>query len=388
MARSDAVWSPPSGGALAMSSYYLLCVGVAALTLYGENLSTPSSHVRLAVTVGWLVVTLAYAWRPVRGLALVLAWAAAVYVARTPPAQDGFLMLTLGMGGAIVSAGWIKTFVVAAAGTTLVALWYPDWNVTLGEAGTVLINLVWPMVLGYAYHLNRMVSQAQRDTIAKLEEANRELARYAAEADEVAELRTRTAMARDLHDTLGHSLSAVTIELEAVRRLVRRAPDEAVVAAASAQSVARQAMADLRDFVGGLRQESDRPSQSRVELERLAAAAARRSGWDLQLELADPWPREAALLLPVLREAITNAERHAHASRVTVAVRWDGGWVTGMVEDDGGGFAAEAVSSGHWGLVNMKERIEAVGGTFAVESQPGRGTRLTASVPVRGGTQR
>lgn len=296
-------------------------------------------------------------------------------------------MLTLGMGGAIVAPRWIATYVVVTAAATMAALWYPNWHVTLSEAGTVLINLVWPMLLGYAYHLNRMVSQAQRESIAKLEEANRELARYAAEADEVAALRARTAMARDLHDTLGHSLSAVTIELEAVRRLVHRAPDEAAAAAASAQSVARQGMADLRDFVGGLRQEWGEPRQAGAELERLAADAARRSGWDLQLELADPWPGEGALLVPVLREALTNAERHAHASRVTVAVRWDAGWVIGMVEDDGVGFAAGAASSGHWGLVNMKERIQAVGGTFAVESQPGRGTRLTARVPVRGGGQ-
>lgn len=409
MARQDAAL-PAIGGRtgwpLGVSAFYLLCVGVAALTLYGENLSSPAGHVRLAATAAWLLLTLAFSWPAVRRPALVLAWGAAVYIARTPPAQDGFLMLTLGMAGASVSPLRVKTFVPAAALVTMAALWHPHGNLTLGEAATVLVNLVWPMVLGYAYHVNAMTGRAQREAIAKLEAANQSLARYAAEADEVAALRARTAMARDLHDTLGHSLSAVTIELEAVRRLVRRAPEEAGRAAAAAQSVARQAMADLRDFVGGLRQESGQPSLARAELEHLATDAARRSGWELQLELADPWPLEAALLVPVLREAITNAERHAHARRVAVTVRWepeqekeqekgeekgeekkdDGGQVTGLVEDDGAGFAAEGpASDGHWGLVNMRERMEAAGGTLDVESPVGGGTRLTARLPVRGG---
>ena len=401
MARQDAALPPIGGGTswpLGMPAFYLLCVAVAALTLYGENLSTPAGHVRLAVTAAWLLVAPAYSRPALRRPALVLAWGAAVYMARTPPAQDGFLMLTLGTAGATVPPGRIKVFVPTAAAVTMAALWHPHWNVTLGEAGTVLFNLAWPMVLGHAYHLNAMTARAQREAIAKLEEANQALARYAAEADEVAALRARTAMARDLHDTLGHSLSAVTIELEAVRRLVRRAPEEAGQAAAAAQSVARQAMADLRDFVGGLRQDSGQPSLARAELERLATDAARRSGWALQLALADPWPPEAALLVPVLREAITNAERHAHAHRVAVTVRWEpeqekergeddgGGQVTGVVEDDGVGFAAEGpASDGHWGLINMRERIEAAGGTLSVESQVGGGTRLTARVPARKG---
>ena len=396
MGRQDAAlpaMGGQTGGALGLSAFYLLCVGVAALTLYGENLSSPAGQVRLATAAAWLLLSLAFSWPAVRRPALVLAWGAAVLMARTPPAEDGFLMLTLGMAGATVPPGRIKAFVPTAAAVTMAALWRPQWG-TVGEAGALLVNLVWPMVLGYAFHVNAMTTRAQRDAIAKLESANQALARYAAEADEVAALRARTAMARDLHDTLGHSLSAVTIELEAVRRLVRRTPEEAVQAASAAQSVARQAMADLRDFVGGLRQDSGQPSLARAEVERLATAAARRSGWALQLELADPWPLEGALLVPVLREAITNAERHAHARRVAVTVRWaegeqgetDEDQVTGVVEDDGVGFAAEGpASEGHWGLINMRERLAAAGGTLDVQSQVGAGTRLTARVPVREG---
>ncbi|MDA8198521.1 MAG: sensor histidine kinase [Thermaerobacter sp.] len=379
-------WAP--GWSSAPHAFYLLCLGVAALALYGENLATATGHLRLGAAAVWLLATLAFSVPKARHAALAVAWAAAVVMARTLPLQEGFLMITLGMAGTVVPPGQFKAFAAGVVAVTLAAILYPSTrHLTLGEAGTVLVNLLWPMVLGYAYHLNQVTRRAQQEAIRQLEAANRELARYAAEADEVVELRTRTAMARDLHDTLGHSLSAVTIELEAVRRLVVRSPGEAVAAAAAAQSVARQAMADLRDFVGGLRQGPATLDHPRRQLERLATEAARRSGWRLELALDDVLPPEAALVVPVVREALTNAERHAQAKTVTVMVRAEVSAVTAVVQDDGDGFATPAdppTSGGHWGLVNMRERIEGAGGTLSVESQPGQGTKLVATVPVGG----
>lgn len=386
--RRRSAWAPRWVNA--SYAFYLLCLGVAVLTLEGENVTTAAAHVQLGVMAIWLLAMLAFSLPGARQAALVVAWVAAVFMARTVPAQDGFLMLTLGVAGTLATPGRAKPFVAAAVAATLAAIWYPTWHITLGQAGTVAVNLVWPMVIGYAFHLNAITRRAQQEAIAQLEAANRELARYAAEADEVVELRTRTAMARDLHDTLGHSLSAVTIELEAVRRLVVRSPGEAVAAAAAAQSVARQAMADLRDFVGGLRQDPGRLDHPRRELQRLATEAARRNGWHLELALADGLPPEAALVVPVVREALTNIERHARAATVTVTVRQEATVVTALVQDDGDGFGMPAdppAPDGHWGLVNMRERIDGAGGTLSVESQPGQGTKLVATVPVGGRTQ-
>ena len=378
-------WAP--GWSTAPHAFYLLCLGVAALALYGENLGTAAGHLRLGAAAVWLLAALTFSVPKARYAALAVAWVAAVVMARTLPAQDGFLMITLGMAGTVVSPSHVKAFAASAVAATLAAILYPTHDLTLGEAATVLVNLLWPMVLGYAYHLNQVTRRAQQQAITQLEAANRGLARYAAEADEVAELRARTTMARDLHDTLGHSLSAVTIELEAVRRLVVRSPGEAVAAAAAAQSVARQAMADLRDFVGGLRLAPAAPGNPRRELERLAAETARRNGWRLELALADDLPFEAALVVPVMREALTNAERHAHAKTVSLTVREGGGAVTAVMQDDGDGFEMPedpSAAGGHWGMVNMRERIEGAGGTLSVESRPGQGTKLVATVPVGG----
>ena len=371
----------------ASHAFFLLCVGVAALTLAGEPLATPAGHVRLAATLAWLLATLAFSWGRARPAALAAAWVVAVFMARTAPAQDGFLMLTLGMVGAMMPPGRFLAPAGAAVAATLAVLWYPTWSVTLTEGGTLAVNFLWPMALGYAYHMTQVSRRAQQEAIVQLEAANRELARHAREADDLALLRARTEMARDLHDTLGHSLSAVTIELEAVRRLLSRAPDEAAEAAADAQSVAREAMADLRDFVGGLRQGPWASPALRRELERLATDAARRHGWRLDLAVAEALPPDAALgLLPVVREALTNIERHARAAHVTVAVRVGAPGVTVVVQDDGQGFDAQGnPSRGHWGLVNMRERVAAVGGTLSIESRPGHGTTLVATVPARGG---
>ena len=85
-------------------------------------------------------------------------------------------------------------------------------------------------------------------------------------------------------------------------------------------------------------------------------------------------------LYRVAQEALTNARRHADAGLVRVAVRSTGDDAVLSVEDDGRGFEPEATAGG--GLTGMRERLAVLGGTVCVESSPGRGTRITASVPV------
>jgi signal transduction histidine kinase len=89
----------------------------------------------------------------------------------------------------------------------------------------------------------------------------------------------------------------------------------------------------------------------------------------------------------VTQEALANAERHAHATQITVAVTFAEQELAVSVQDDGDGFTPpatpdELTSSGHFGLVGMQERVRLLGGRFEVESQPGAGTRIVARFPV------
>jgi signal transduction histidine kinase len=94
----------------------------------------------------------------------------------------------------------------------------------------------------------------------------------------------------------------------------------------------------------------------------------------------------AHVVLMVAREAVSNAVRHAQPQVVRVSVHFTGGSVRLQVVDDGRGFDSEkafTADTGHFGLVGMRERVEGVGGRFAITTSPGDGTALLIEVPVR-----
>jgi signal transduction histidine kinase len=185
-----------------------------------------------------------------------------------------------------------------------------------------------------------------------------------------------------LHDTLGHALSAITVQLEAVRRVNRREPGAVDPMLAETQALARQAMQELRQYLAGLRDEGDLVSR----LEALARETAARNGWQLSLQLApaDVSDEGRRTLLQIAREALTNIERHAGAGSVAVGLRCEAGRVVLSVADDGRGFEPGAHPSGHYGLQGMAERLAELRGELHVESSPGRGSRVTATLPGEG----
>jgi signal transduction histidine kinase len=87
----------------------------------------------------------------------------------------------------------------------------------------------------------------------------------------------------------------------------------------------------------------------------------------------------------VVQEALTNAAKHAQATRVGVAVTRSGGFVSVVVEDDGTGFDPDAPTTGRLGLLGMRERVELVRGEIDVESRPGAGTTVAVQIPIPAG---
>ncbi len=208
--------------------------------------------------------------------------------------------------------------------------------------------------------------------------------RRAAERLVLAREDERRRLRRDLHDGVGSALAGLTFQAEAIRHLLRTDADAADAAVHRLCEGIQRTVGDVRRVVQGLRP----PSLDDLGLagalaelgERLGLEAPTSVDVDVVPELP---PLPAAVEVAVYRvaqEALANVVRHAEADRCRVALRQDGGDLVLEVTDDGNGAAAPR-PAGH-GLTGMSERAEELGGTLAVDSRPGHGTRVVLRLPT------
>lgn len=211
--------------------------------------------------------------------------------------------------------------------------------------------------------------------------ARLELEAYAARVADLSAVTERNRLARDIHDSLGHHLTAMSVQLEMASDFQSLDPDAARRALEEARRSVRLALGDVRQSVRALRDEATRPTLS-AALAALAQDGAARPRVTVEVSGDEKGYGVAELtaLHRAAQEAVTNACRHARASQVTVVVRLAEGAARLEVTDDGRGFAPEAAATG-FGLLGMRERVHLVAGSVDVESSPGAGTRVTVTVP-------
>jgi two-component system, NarL family, sensor histidine kinase DesK len=181
----------------------------------------------------------------------------------------------------------------------------------------------------------------------------------------------RERIGRDLHDILGHSLTAISIKAGLAGKLVDHDPDAAKAEIGDIEEIARQALADVRSTATGYR-------EIRVATEIASARSVLLAGGiEARVPTAvDALPAEVSELFGyVVREAVTNVVRHSEATTCTIEVSPRG--VT--VQDDGRGFAPSSTVCGS-GLEGLAHRMEAVGGRLVVESRPRGGTSVRAEL--------
>jgi two-component system sensor histidine kinase DesK len=189
----------------------------------------------------------------------------------------------------------------------------------------------------------------------------------------LATLAERERIGRDLHDLLGHTLSLVAIKSELAGRLIARDAPGAAREIAEVQAIARDALKQVRAAVSGIRAAALEAeiAAARALLESAGVAfACTRRGTVSSAEL------EAALAM-MLREAVTNIQRHADARNAQVEITAGSNLVTLMVRDDGRG---GVVAHGN-GLNGIAERVRALGGTLRIESRAEAGTTLNVELP-------
>jgi signal transduction histidine kinase len=203
-------------------------------------------------------------------------------------------------------------------------------------------------------------------------------------------LREREQLARELHDTIAHHVSAIAIRAQAGRATAASRPGAAVDALAVIEEEASRTLADMRSLVGTLRDgaEAELTPQGGVrDLRRLARGPDAGPRVDVRLagDLDDLPPLVDAAVYRIAQESITNAVRHArHATLIDVHVTGDRECVRVSVRDDGDAIPSGTDHASGYGLVGMTERAALLGGTLQTGPGPESGWTVTAVLPREG----
>jgi len=228
-------------------------------------------------------------------------------------------------------------------------------------------------------------NQKRAKLILELQAAQKELEASRQRDAELAVLRERERLARELHDSLGHAIATLSIQLEAVQRLYKVDPDQASTQVDTLKILTRHSMDDLRRSLDGLRAPGLDDRKLSEALQSLCVETAHRLNIEIACHVAESAdelsPAIAETMWRAAQEALTNVDRHARARRVQIDLSLRGDAVTLRVTDDGLGLPPDAESRpGHYGLRGMRERVEGLGGTLSLAG--GGGATIEVRLPI------
>ncbi|MGK9253588.1 sensor histidine kinase [Paenibacillus humicus] len=273
--------------------------------------------------------------------------------------------------------GFLKSGRQAAAGLSGMALLFAAtaWLQRDEIQGGDLLQLVPALIIMLVMPLGIRIGMRSRELRSRLTMAEEEIARLSKNEE-------RQRISRDLHDTLGHTLSLITLKGELAERLVRGDPARAEQEARDIQAASRAALKQVRELVSGMNGATLRDELLHAR-QILAAAGIALNAGSMPPEGTVPALADNILGM-CLREAVTNAVKHSKASELEI--RWSAvpDRMELSVRDNGRGMAecaADGPGTGS-GLESMKERLKLIGGSLAVSSAPGKGTELVLAVPL------
>lgn len=239
-----------------------------------------------------------------------------------------------------------------------------------------IIRTVSFLVIGV--FINRLIDYL-RTQQASLQQANLQLRHHTSTLENLTISRERNRMARELHDTLAHTLSGLAVQLEIVKAYWNVEPDIAQKLLDQSLIVTRSGLDETRRALQDLRATPLEDLGLKLAIQKLAEAATLRAGFKLDLSLPEQIPELSPdveqCLYRVAQEAIENVFHHANANNLMVSLTFNENDALLEVQDDGLGFKVkQAASPGHYGLSGMQERAQLVGGELTVNSRIGNGS--------------
>jgi len=255
---------------------------------------------------------------------------------------------------------------------------FAQWRLNIGVFGAQGI-----VVFITTYFVATLADQ-QRAEQTEIETANRKLAEQALVREELATSRERVRLARDLHDTLAHTLAGLVVQANVVDTLLDKDPVAARRELARVQSVARQGLLDARAAITDLRANIVEDLGLGSALQRQLELMSQRTGLQVDFERSGDEPQldknHAEALFRIVQEALNNVERHANATHVSVCMEQKPlpeRTLILRVKDDGIGFEETALDDERFGLRGMRERAELIGAHLRIDSIVGAGTTVS-----------
>ena len=223
----------------------------------------------------------------------------------------------------------------------------------------------------------------ERESQQRLQQANQRLQSSAQEIEKLAMDQERNRIARDIHDSLGHSLTALNVQLESALKLWDKNPAKAQQFLSQAKRLGTQSLQEVRQSVATLRQDPLAGNSLKAAIAQLLQdmqTAHPHLHIHSDLNLTEPLPSNLNVILyRILQEGLTNIIKHARAQTIHLHLTRSKTLVSLTLEDDGVGFAPDQVRAG-FGLQSMRDRAEAAGGTFTIQQR--NGTRLQINLPI------
>ena len=403
-ALKDRTWDGFSDAMLDIGGYALLAVG----TFLGILLSDPDPAERLAtlaialVAAGWIYIGYTRLPQPRRDHQprLLVFWVGIVALASVLMVLQPIFFIFMIAGFFYATALRPFALVVAAIGVTSILV--NSLIAGLPQTATawtfwIVIVVVQTAVLSAgAYFGERVAEQNEerRETVKRLEQALAENtglhAQLLAQAREAGVLEERQRMAAEIHDTIAQGLTGVITQLEAARHADDR-PEEHDRHLANAERLARESLSEARRSVEGALpaalEAASLPDALRVVAREWSERTTVPADVTITGEPIALDPEIEVTLLRTTQEALANVAKHAYAGHARITLSYMGDEVALDVHDDGVGFDVDGTgavpgSGSGFGLHGMRQRVARVAGSVAIESEPGRGTAVSARVPA------
>ncbi|MEN8444103.1 MAG: sensor histidine kinase [Cyanobacteria bacterium J06555_13] len=257
----------------------------------------------------------------------------------------------------------------------------------MDESMGALITLFFTLLLARAMSQATQAQQNLTGLLASLEASHKQLKQYSAQVADLAATEERNRLARDIHDSLGHHLAAINIQLEKANAYRKRDPSRAHEAVNHAQRTVQDALKDVRESVSSLRQGSETFLFEKSLNDLLNRM--RHSELEIMLSITGDSASYSRLklltLYRVIQEGLTNVHKHAHASQVKISLVFSDQHARLDLIDNGAGFDVAVWKSrknkqATQGLVGLQERLSLVGGTLDISSRA-HSTTLTIGIP-------
>ena len=384
---------PPAGKRFLFIAAYVTTAALYAVALLAApELRQPATWIPLtvlfaafALTIPFMSGSSASLWQ--RG-GLLLLQAGLIFAIVLVGRGDPYLPILYFI---VVPAAYLRLTFRQASGFTLLCvgalfldyLLLSDLEKALGMLFSYGGGFVFFIAISVSLIQQQQERQRAERLLAELEATHHQLQAYAAQVEALAVAEERNRLAREIHDSLGHYLTTITVQLEAAHKLIATRPERAAEAVAKAQGLAREGLAAVRRSVAALRASPlDTAALGEAIGEVMGNIRATGIATTFTIE-GETYPlpiQTKTALYRAAQEGLTNVRKHASASAVQVALTYESERVVLTIGDNGTGRRGEQAEG--FGLLGLRERVALLGGSLEADDRPGGGFRLRVEVPV------